>query len=302
MNEATPQRVNQSVKQREYHMTESNSWTRIGEVAPADLSSATLELHWASQFIAAAGQSFVEPREDDSHRSMTWQAARREFVGESFADAYPFRVGLRPAGLTLQLLDRTEQPLGSLPLAGKTIEDGYEWLMTGLANYMERLPEILRPDFALPSHPVQKGARFSEDQQHEFTTLSALYESAATLLGEVVDGHDTASEVRCWPHHFDIATLVTVEQGEDAESAKTIGIGMAPTGSDAGGWYWYVTPWPYPDPADLPTLDGAGAWHTEGWVGAVLSGEEVVQAEAALREAMVRKFIDASVGAALSLL
>ena len=52
----------------------------------------------------------------------------------------------------------------------------------------------------------------------------------------------------------------------------------------------------------LPTLDGPGAWHTEGWVGAVLSGEEIVATEEAFREPVVRKFIDVSVGAALSLL
>ena len=218
-------------------MTTSDAWTRLAAVAPDNLANATLELHWATQFIAATGQSFAEPRGDDSHRSMTWHAARREFVGESFGGAYPFRVGLRPADLTLQLLDRTDEPLGSLPLGGKTVEEGYEWLMSGLANYLGRLPEIGRPEFALPSHPVQDGASFSEDQQEELAALDGLYESAAALLGEIAEGHESASEVRCWPHHFDIATLVTVERGEDAEASKTIGIGMAPTGGERGGWY-----------------------------------------------------------------
>ena len=77
---------------------------------------------------------------------------------------------------------------------------------------------------------------------------------------------------------------------------------MVPTGGDPDGWYWYVTPWPYPDPDALPTLDGPGAWHTEGWVGAVLSGEEVVETDPAFREAVVRKFVDVSVAAALSIL
>ncbi len=280
----------------------SSAWTRLGAVAPSDLTNATLELHWAIQIIAAAGQNFAEPREDDSHRGMTWNASQREFMGEPFAGAYPFRVGLRPADLTLQLHDRTDDPLASLPLSGKTLEGGYEWLMSGLANYMGKLPDIGRPDFDLPTHPVQKGAPFSEGRQNELGTLSALYESAAALLGEIVDGHESASVVRCWPHHFDIATLVTVEQKEDSETWKTIGIGMAPTGGYPVGWYWYVTPWPYPDPDILPALDGPGGWHTEGWVGQVLSGEEVVAAEEGFREAVVRKFVDVSVDAALSLL
>ncbi len=288
-------------------MTVPDAWSRLGAVAPAELANATLELHWATQFIAAAGQSFAEPRKDDSHRSMTWRAPRREFVGESFMGPYPFRVGLRPADLTLQLLDRNEEPLGSLPLAGKTREDGYEWLMSGLANYMGRLPEIGRPDYEMPEHPVQDGAPFTGGRPKELGTLSALYESAAALLSEIVDGHEAASQVRCWPHHFDIATLVTVERGEDSRATKTIGIGMAPMleapkGGAPGGWYWYVTPWPYANGAALPALDGPGSWHTEGWVGAMLSGEEIVAAEPAFREAVVRKFVDVSVGASLSIL
>lgn len=283
-------------------MTTSGAWTRLAAVAPANLANATLELHWATQFIAAAGQSFAEPRDDDSHRAMTWDQSRREFVSEPFAGEYPFRVGLRPADLTLQLLDRTDEPLASLPLVGKTLEEGYEWIMSGLAKYMGKLPAIARPDFDLPSHPVKDGAAFSEGRQNELAALSGLYESAAALLGEIAAGHESASEVRCWPHHFDIATLVTVERAENAEASKTIGIGMSPTGGEADGWYWYVTPWPYPDADALPALAGPGRWHTEGWVGAVLSGEEVVAADEGFREAVVRKFVDVSVGAALSLL
>ena len=37
-----------------------------------------------------------------------------------------------------------------------------------------------------------------------------------------------ASEVRCWPHHFDIATLIEVVGATGAEPAHTIGAGMGP--------------------------------------------------------------------------
>ena len=64
-------------------------------MAPADLVEATLELHWAAQYIASAGQTFSEQRPDDSHRAMTWDAKMRAFVGEPFAGAYPFRYAPR---------------------------------------------------------------------------------------------------------------------------------------------------------------------------------------------------------------
>ena len=34
-------------------MTRSDSWTRVGSVAPAALRDATIQLHWAAQVLAA---------------------------------------------------------------------------------------------------------------------------------------------------------------------------------------------------------------------------------------------------------
>jgi len=279
-------------------MTHQDAWTGLGSLPPADLKDATLQLHWAVQYLAAAGQTFAEPQADDSHRTATWDAERREFVSAQFAGAYPFRVALRPADLTLQLLDRTAEPLGSFPLAGKPRENGFEWLQQGLANYMGRLPVIDRPEYDVPAHPVGTGAPFSHGLDGHFGVLSAMYESAAEILALVSDGDEAASPVRCWPHHFDIATLLTVEANEAGEATKTVGVGMAPMGGGYDGWYWYVSPWPSPKPEALPPLEGPGGWHTEGWVGAVLTGDALVAMDPSFREPAVRKFVDVSVAAA----
>ncbi len=277
-------------------------WTRLASVAPSALRDATLQLHWAAQYIAAAGQTFAEPRDDDSHRAMTWHAERREFVGEPFADGYGFRVALRPADLTLQLLDQTDQPLGSLPLAGHTRAEGFDWLAGGLANYMGAPPSIDRPDWDMPEHPVAGGARFSADIDTELGALSALYGTSARMLGHVVEAFDDASPVRCWPHHFDIATLITVERDDAGEGVKTVGVGMAPMGGGQDSWYWYVSPWPYPDSRSLPPLDGPGVWHTEEWTGALLTGAELVAATSDFRESVLRKFVDVGIAASFEAL
>jgi hypothetical protein len=283
-------------------MAAHDAWTILGNVAPADLSDATLELHWAVQYIPSAGQTFVEPRPDDSHRAMTWDAGLRAFVGESFAGAYPFRVAVRPEDLSLELIDRTGAALGTLPLAGKRRDEGYDWLSLGLANYMGGTqPEIERPEYELPPHPVADDAPFSDGRESERAVLAAVYGSAAELLGDVVAAHEGAAPVRCWPHHFDIATLITLTPADDAHEARTVGVGLAPMGGGYDSWYWYVTPWPYPEPEALPKLDGPGHWHTDGWVGAVLTGEEIVAAEPAAREGMVRGFLDRAIAAVTAL-
>jgi len=43
--------------------------------------------------------------------------------------------------------------------------------------------------------------------------------------------------------------------------------------------YFYINPWPHLDPADLPALPEPGHWHTEGFVGAVATADEVLSVE-----------------------
>jgi hypothetical protein len=283
-------------------MSRDDPWMHLGAVTSPGLRDATTQLHWAAQVLAAAGQTFAEPKGDDSHRAMQWNQDRRELVSAAFREGYPFRVALRIEDLTLQLLDRTFEPLGSLPLAGETMADAHEWLRSGLANYMGRLPEIHRPEWDMPEHPVGRGAPFSNDQAEALVTLTALYDASGRLLGRLAAEHAEASSVLCWPHHFDIATLLTVETDPSGAATKTVGVGMAPTGGGYDEWYWYVSPWPFPATQTLPAIEGPGEWHTEGWVGVVLSGQRLLSADPGARCAVVQAFVDQSVSAARKVL
>ncbi|MDA0327502.1 MAG: hypothetical protein O2958_00615 [Gemmatimonadetes bacterium] len=266
-------------------------------MSPSDLIEASLELHWAAQLLASAGHTFAEPSADDSHRAMTWDQDRRAFVSAPFAGPYPFRVGLRPDDLTLLLIDRTPDPLGSLPLFGTKLSEGYEWLSLGLASYMGGAPpQLVRPEYDMPEHAAGRGSRFSGERLADFRALASLYAGAARILEQHVTPLHSASHVRCWPHHFDIATLITLDSG--GSPPPTIGVGMAPMGGGYASWYWYVTPWPYPDSAVLPALTGPGAWHTEGWTGAVLTGEELHRLEESTRESAIKQFLADSIAAA----
>lgn len=276
----------------------SHSWEHLGVVTPHDLVEPTLELHWAVQYLASMGQTFAEPSADDSHRAMAWNAGLKAFVSAPMAGAYPFRVALRPADATLVLIDRTDAELGALPLAGVRRDEGYEWLATGLATYLGGAPPAIeRPEYDMPEHAVSSGARpFSEPTAGG--SLEALYDTAAETLLHLTTRRSDASSVLCWPHHFDIATLLTIDDGSTDGITKTVGVGMAPMGGGYDSWYWYVTPYPYPDPEHLGDLSGSARWHTDGWTGAVLQGSDVVAAAPDEREAIVRAFVEEAVDAA----
>ena len=62
--------------------------------------------------------------------------------------------------------------------------------------------------------------------------------------------------------------------------------------------YFYVVPYPTLAPDGLPDLP-AGAWHTEGWVGAVFTASEVIptgDSQAEVVASFVRTTVSASKG------
>jgi hypothetical protein len=83
-------------------------------------------------------------------------------------------------------------------------------------------------------------------------------------VGVGAEVEPNASEVRCWPHHFDIATLIEVARG------KTIGVGMEPGDVYYDEPYFYVNLHPRPAAPPTALLGGHGTWHTHEWIGAVL--------------------------------
>jgi hypothetical protein len=118
------------------------------------------------------------------------------------------------------------------------------------------------------------------------------------VLDALHDRSPEASPVRCWPHHFDLATLLTFPATSPGGEPSSVGVGMSPGDESQPGPYFYVNGWPHPDPDALPRLDGAGHWNAEGWVGAVLPADAVVSAPRPAEQAVrVDTFVTEAVGA-----
>src|SRR4029079_17809264 len=112
-----------------------------------------------------------------------------------------------------------------------------------------------------------------------------------------------ASPVRCWPHHFDLATLLQLDGPAAGESGRSIGAGFSPGDGERQEPYLYVTPWPYPAEPALPTLAGGGSWHREGWLGAGLPASRIVGAgSTGAQRRQVESFLDSAVAACRVLL
>jgi len=271
-----------------------NPWTRLGAVPPEDLVPGRRIAHHAAQLASAPAATWLAPEDDWSHENLGWESASEALVGRPVAG---WRAGLRLRDLTLLVLG---DEASALDLVGRSRDDASRWLVGQFeAARGEPSGPLELPAHEIPDHPVAHGEPFPTTDPEALAELSRWFAIADMALRALAVWEDRASPVRCWPHHFDLATLVTLAgSGEDA---RTVGLGFSPGDGGIPEPYFYVTPWPYPDADALPPLP-AGSWNTEGWVGAVLRGAEVVAWPASERRARVEGFLDVASEAARELI
>ncbi len=111
-------------------------------------------------------------------------------------------------------------------------------------------------------HPAAEGRAFDRENDAEALPELAL----ARYYGNV---DRILREVRCWPHHFDIGTVVDLKSTAEGCS---IGLGLSPGDESYDQPYFYVNPYPNPDLSALPPLLAGDHWHTQGWMGVVATG------------------------------
>jgi hypothetical protein len=215
----------------------------------------------------------------------------------------PFRAGIRISDASLVVLDEQGSIDREFALDGSTLEQGYAWLVSAIGENPEAGPEILtRPSHAMPELEAGEGAPFSFDNPVALEELKRWYRNGEYILQWVAGQEEEASPVRCWPHHFDIATLFVLDPEKSSDEARSIGVGVIPGDASYHEPYVYVTPWPYPYDQRLPMLEG-GHWHTEGWYGAVMAGSELVAAGSGLDQLhYLREFLESAIAACRMLL
>ena len=252
----------------------ANAWQKLGDPAPNDLKDARLQTHWATQIISTAGRTHLETKSDDSHTNLGWDEAHGALAGREVGG---YQAALRLADLTLLLLDGEKKIVAEQALDGLTLDEGYAWLEQALKEHAGLEGTLERPTYDMPEHPVSQGSPLQLDPAAG-AELTRWYSNADLILQKIAAEEPEATEVRCWPHHFDIATLIIEKEG-DEENMVSIGIGLSPGDSNYDEPYWYCQPWPAPQYLERPMLHGEGFWHSENWVGGVLTATRQITAE-----------------------
>jgi hypothetical protein len=278
-------------------------WQELGAVAPAALGPARKQAHWAAQVISAVGETFLPHVLDTSHTAMAWDAGLAALAGSAIPGAGARRLALRVRDLTLLLVDAGGATASGQPLGGLTLAEACGWASQAVGAHMRsgRVRALVHPGYELPPHPLAGGGRFEVDPAPQ-AELARWYANADLELRAFAGRTPGAGGVLCWPHHFDIASLVVVETDAAGEATKTIGVGLSPGDGFVAEPYWYVNHGPEAEDPVLPAL-AAGEWFTDGWTGAVLRGSELVAAGGGpAQRSRLRAYLASAVAASRELL
>jgi len=249
------------------------AWNEIGRAAANELGTARVQAHHAAQWATRAARAVLAPKDDDSHSNLGWDTAHAALLSHDLkGGGKSLRIGLRPADMTLIALNGG-RPLCVFVLNGESDAAAGEWTAQCLTDNgfdASRLDDPLPYDL-----PPRDGPYDLRSEAPAFRELARYYGNAATLLDEIAAREAGASPVRCWPHHFDIATLIALESG-DPEHARSIGVGLSPGDGSYAEPYFYVSPWPYPEAGRLDDeVAEIGHWHSAGFVAYVVTGSEI---------------------------
>ena len=256
-------------------------WGALGATPPTALVDARLLAHHAVQWPTKAARANLSAAANDSHSSLRWDGRLGALLSQPLPTrSGELRLGVRLAGLRL-ILVRAGRMDGEFALDGRTDAEAGDWVNAVLEAAGLAPAGAVKLPYAIEDHAVGAGAPYEgRTQAAALEELARWYHASSVVLEEIRAQlralRPGPGPVRCWPHHFDIATLVGLESG-DPEHARSIGVGLSPGDNFYPQPYVYLSPWPALKPEGLPALPRPGHWHTQDFTGAVASGDAILR-------------------------
>ena len=226
-------------------------------------------MHFAAQYLAMAGASFVAKKEDDSHTNLGFSEGDKKMSSRA----------LRADG-TMLFLDYTHfrlewsSPKGSstLDLNHRTHSEILQWIQerseeSGMSN-----PYVYALHYELP-YTITDDFTFELIDKDHLQVLMELRVLAQSALSSFLTQNKLSSEIRVWPHHFDTGAFVLLEDG----SGRSIGLGLSVPDTMINDHYFYISGYlghDGLDTSDFPELTH-GKWHNTGFKGATLAATGV---------------------------
>ena len=286
------------------HDPSQQGWKTL-EAFDADTFRETrLQIHWAAQVVAAVGDTHLPKSPDDGQNNTGWVDGMQLLAGRYLGDPPVGFATLTPAAATLGFHEPGGEPLTTIEIGGRTLDELYEAMETAIASATGDDPVPLdRPNYDMPDHAVAAGAAFGPLDPAALRALHDVLHDANLVMRDLKARTTSAnaSLPRLWPHHFDLGMLVSLEDHGNPAEGRSIGVGLSLGDESDPLPYWYVSAYPRPESLDALPQPTGGNWTTEGFVGMKFDAAAMV-GDGTGQEQRTRAFVGDAVSIARGLL
>ena len=241
----------------------------------------SVQLHLAAQYLATAGISFLEKRDDDSHTNLTFSNTEKRLETWPLDDNGTI-LSLHYPSFSLQWISNETQ---SLPLDGKSHHEVVNWLKEVSASLNSSKGYEYKLHYKLP-YGLGSDKTFQLNNSQKIEKLVQMRILANTVLTKVLNKNNLNSDIRIWPHHFDTGAFSAL--GKNSETA--VGMGLTIPDTLVDDYYFYISGYHGHTGLDTSTFTALtkGQWLNDGFKGAVLpiSGSTEEDAIAFFNEAI----------------
>lgn len=286
-------------------MLSSDNWPQLAITEIYGLNRATEQVHRAVQFISMAGKFFLEHLPDESNTNMGWDMENRRLYGHTLPSGH--RLSVHPESLTLQVIGEQNSVVAQLPLEEKTWEDGVEWVKKTFQTFgVDTSAYRMDIHYDIPDHEIHHGASFQTTSEMNFNAFSTARDIGDQVMKAWASPFEYATDVRSWPHHFDIGSYIPLTKDEAGETVKSITIGLAIQDAYVDEYYFYITHWNRDGEVSyehLPELPASGYWNRKHFTGAFLKLSDLIQGSDTNKQIdKINRFMRAGILASMELL
>ena len=231
-------------------------------------------MHLAAQYLAAAGISFLDKKDDDSHTNLGFDTDSGCLETHLLSDTND---QLLLCYQDFSLVWRSDSGTKSFQLDGATHQDVLRWLShtakTALAKeYGYNL------HYELP-YPIDDSYTYHLNDASALKELMHLRILTQLSLEKINQTHGFDASIRIWPHHFDTGIYTALP-----DTDNSVGLGLAIPDSVCDEHYLYVSGYNNEGqivPTKLKELT-KGSWSSEGYLGSVLPATDLSESEAVM--------------------
>jgi len=247
------------------------TWKHLETIDLEILKTTREALHQVVQMVSAVPRNLLPHDPSDSSASLEWNNPLKGLQAKPILTDTDeaILVGLQFEAFRLYIANHNEV-ISNMEMQGKTVLEGLQWLKDTLAQLGLNSDQItLDLPYKIKAYDYSQPVTTEPSALLEFSNL---FYNTQDILSKITSQYEKASEIRCWPHHFDIATLITVKTDEKEATSSSIGVGLSPGDEAIQEPYVYVNAWPFIELRKLQTHPlPNGYWNKKGWSGGVLT-------------------------------